>query len=177
MTTQNKPPLKLPFVAYLERLHESAQKGNGGSKAALATMRRGLGKSPGEATEMFRYVIPLLPENCHRDRERAYFLIASLFSLHPVSTDADASMGAHFAAMRAQAPQRTESLERRFTAMLSAHPDDLPSHLRQAIRLLKSKDVAINWSRLLNDLANWSHPNWSERIKTRWAHDFWTPEA
>jgi CRISPR system Cascade subunit CasB len=177
MTAQNKLPLILPFVTYLEHLHESAQKGNGGSKAALATLRRGLGKSPGEATGMFRYVMPLLPENSHPGRERAYFTVASLFALHPMSTAADASMGTHFAALRSQNPQNAESLERRFTALLAAHPDDMQSHLRQAVTLLKSKDVAINWSRLLNDLANWSHPDWSEGIKTRWARDFWTPAA
>lgn len=62
---------------------EGARKGN---RAALAALRRGLGKAPGEAPDVFPVLLPLLPEEqlWPRDESVAY-LIASLFALHPLS--------------------------------------------------------------------------------------------
>jgi CRISPR system Cascade subunit CasB len=62
-------------------------------------------------------------------------------------------------------------LERRFTVLLSAHVDDLPFYLRQAISFLKSKEVAVNWNQLLSDLLNWDHPD--HFVQKAWARSFW----
>ena len=67
-----------------------------------------------------------------------------------------------------------DALERRFTALLAAHPDDLPDYLRQAVSFLKSKDVPINWNQLLWDLQDWDKredPKYS--VQKKWARAFW----
>src|ERR1035437_1147702 len=64
------------FAGYLARLAERDDRG------ALAALRRGLGKEPGEAPEMFPYVVPWLPRQASIWAEQAYYLVASLFGLH-----------------------------------------------------------------------------------------------
>jgi len=154
------------FISYLKSLVEKDD------RAALAALRRGLGKRPGAEPEMYRYIVPLLPENSSPWQENAFYLIASLFASHPVST-AKGNLGNHLAQARGENNQ--DALERRFTALLSAHPDDLSNYLRQTIGLLKSQKetVPVNWDRLLKDVQWWSHPEYGDQVRKRWATSFW----
>jgi CRISPR system Cascade subunit CasB len=162
-----------PFIAYLYSLAEKQDRG------ALAALRRGLGRPPGTAAETFRYVEPWLGEKRSAEREAAYYLVASLFALHPLSTG-EGNLGAHLARTRSEGGE--EALERRFTALLAAHPDDLPDYLRQAVSFLKSKEVPVNWNELLWDLLNWDNKRDDPRasVQKKWASAFWarteTPE-
>jgi CRISPR system Cascade subunit CasB len=150
-----------PFISRLQALAEGQERG------ALAALRRGLGQPPGAAAEMFRYVEPYLPEKRSAVQEAAYYLVASLFALHPKSTG-QGNMGTHMAAARTG---NDDALERRFTALLSTHPDDLPEHLRHIISFLKSKEQPVNWNQLLWDLQHWDNENHS--VQKRWAAAFW----
>jgi CRISPR system Cascade subunit CasB len=152
------------FIAYLQSLVEKDDRG------ALASLRRGLGQKPGSAPEMYRYIVPLLPENPPPWQEKAFYLIAALFASHPKLTN-KGNLGTHLAIARAEGNE--DALERRFTALLSAHPDDLPDYLRQTISLLKSKEVAVNWSELFYNLQSWSHPEYGDRVRKSWATAFW----
>jgi len=153
-----------PFTEYLQALAEREDRG------ALAALRRGLGRPPGTVPDMYPYVIPWLPDNPHPSQEVAYYLVAALFAFHPASTGLG-DMGDHMAAARDGGNE--DAVERRFTALLAAHPDDLPDYLRQAVSFLRSKDIPINWTRLLYDLQFWSHPDHGDRIRKRWATHFW----
>jgi CRISPR system Cascade subunit CasB len=62
------------FVTYLEQLEHAED------RAALAALRRSLGKSPGEASEAHRYVLRFNPPV---REEETYYLIGALFALHP----------------------------------------------------------------------------------------------
>lgn len=150
-----------PFIRYLQKLEADK------NRAALASLRRGLGQPPGTVADMYRYVEPFLGADA-RYKEDAYYLVAALFALHPESTDSG-DMGSHMAAARSEGGE--DALERRFTALLAAHPDDLPDYLRQAVSFLKSKDIPINWNELLKDLQGWGH---AERyVQKKWARSFW----
>jgi CRISPR system Cascade subunit CasB len=152
-----------PFIRYLQGLAEKGERG------ALASLRRGLGQPPGAAAEMYRYVEPYLAqEKSVRYNEAPFYLVAALFALHPQSTD-QGNMGEHLARTRTE--NDGEALERRFTALLAAHPDDLPDYLRQAVSFLKSKEVPINWNQLLRDLQAWGHED--RFVQKAWARSFW----
>lgn len=153
-----------PFISYLQSLKQPEKRG------ALAALRRGLGRSPGSTPEMFPYVIPFLQESPPPWKENAYYLVASLFAFHPESSSSG-NMGDHMAQARREGHE--EALERRFTALLSAHPEDVPNYLRQAVSFLKSKNVPIHWTQLLNDLQRWGHPEYGDQIRKRWASAFW----
>jgi CRISPR system Cascade subunit CasB len=152
------------FITYLKSLTEKQERG------ALAALRRGLGQPPGTTAEMYRYVVPRLPANVYKQQEAAYYIVASLFALHPKPRD-DGNVGSHMAETLRGNPNGKEALERRFTALLSANSEDLPNYLRQAVSFLKSKEVAINWLQLLKDLQGWNSD--SRYVQQNWANDFW----
>jgi CRISPR system Cascade subunit CasB len=155
-----------PFIVYLQSLAEKQD------RSALAALRRGLGQPPGTVADTFRYVEPWLGNKRSTAREAAFYLVASLFALHPKSTNIG-NMGSHMAAIRAEGGE--DALDRRFTALLAAHPDDLPNALRQAISYLKSKEVPVNWNQLFWDLQNWDEKRDDPRhsVQKKWASAFW----
>lgn len=150
-----------PFVTYLESLGED--------RAALAALRRGLGQPPGSVPDMYPYVIPFLPQDAAPWVEEARYLLASLYAMYPQSA-ASGNMGSHYDRARSTEGDNT-ALERRFTALLGAHPDDLPFYLRQAVSFLRSKESPVNWQQLYQDLLAWDHPN--RYVQKRWADAFW----
>lgn len=158
-------PVKNPFIVHLQNL------ANQNDRGVLASLRRGLGQPPGSVPEMFRYVVPFLPANPRRSQESAYYLVGALFAFHPKSCD-EGNLGSHLA--RARDENNADALERRFTVLLTAHPDDLPGYLRQIVSFLKSKDIPVNWEQLLRDLQNWDHPDGRAAAQKRWAGSFWS---
>jgi CRISPR system Cascade subunit CasB len=157
------------FVAYLTGLAEREERG------ALAALRRGLGRAPGTTPETFRHVVPWLSREAVRADEDRYFLVASLFGLHPANT-LQGDMGATFRQIhRAGGHEEGDSLEKRFVALLNAHSDDLPNHLRHAVAMARSNDVPVNWYQLLRDLRRWNHPD--RFVQRNWATSFWRRSA
>ncbi len=156
------PDKNLAFINYLQELEE---KGNSG---ALAALRHGLGKMPGEAPTMFQYVIPYLPNTENKLLEIAYYTIASLFAYHPQSTE-KGNMGDHLRVLKNE--DENAALDKRFTILLATHIDDLPVYLRQATAQLKAKDIAVNWHQLIQDILNWNSPQ--KWVQKTWANAFW----
>jgi CRISPR system Cascade subunit CasB len=163
ITTQTKDEEKEQrnkFVGYLLRLAREGSENRG----ALADLRSGLGKKPGEMARVHRHVVPYLPDRPFDDRW--YYVLATLFGSFPKQRRGF-SLGRAFRALR----ERSESMEARFVALLNAHPDDLDDHLRHAISLLKSDEQPLDWYRLLEDLLQWEHPE--GHVQLRWARDFY----
>lgn len=152
---------KHAFVEYLEGLRDD--------RGALAALRRGLGQPPGTVADMYRYVIPWLPEETKPWREAAYYQIAALFAYHPAE-GGTGNMGNHFARTRDPQGDNT-AIERRFTALLAAHPNDLDTYLRQAVSFLRSKEVPVNWDRLFRDIQRWGYQE--RTVQQAWARSFW----
>lgn len=191
------PRGQYPF--FIERLEdyvprEAGERGarEGGNRAALAALRRGLGKRPGEAPEMYPYLIPLLPPDIDRGSEwgeESYYIVAALFALYPSiqrkAADEKDNLGATMrslarAIQRERNPRGDEdgdkSVERRFVALLNATTIDLSEHLRHAVSLIKSKgdaSINVNWAQLLYDVQDWDDPR--HRVQLRWAGAFWRP--
>jgi CRISPR system Cascade subunit CasB len=155
MTT---PDWRDGFIKHLEKLRDQED------RRALALLRRGLGREPGTVPEMYSFVVPWVPEN--RYAEDAAFLVAPLFALHPQS-GGQKTLGASFAHI----PDASESIEQRFTTLLNCHRDDLADHLRQAVSLLRSKEIPVNWRQLLQDVLGWDHE--SRFVQRAWAREFW----
>lgn len=150
-----------PFIEYLESLCDD--------RGALAALRRGLGQPPGTVASMYPYVVPWLPASRHS--ESAYYLVAALFAFHPAE-GGEGNMGSHFHFARAREPGSDDvALERRFTTLLAAHPDDLPTYLRQAVGFLRSKEVPVNWHQLFHDLQRWAYED--RPVQKDWARAFW----
>ena len=154
-------PKTHPFVTYLEDLRDD--------RAALATLRRGLGPSPDTRADVRRYVTPWLPDDTPYWREAAYTLVAVLYACHP-DAGGMGNMGDHMA--HACDPGRNNTaIEHLFLSLLAADQEGLDFHLRQVVGFLKSKEVPVNWHQLLLDLLAWDQPN--HPVQKRWACAFW----
>lgn len=166
MSPPTEPERK--FVEYLRSLVDTED------RAALAALRRGLGRPPGSVPELCRYVVPWAPTDGPSWHEDIYYLVAALFALHqgswpPGVAQGPTNLGASF--RRLAETSRSESVEKRFVALLSVHPDDLPAHLRHAVSLLKAHDVPVDWAQLLHDLRDWGHED--RFVQRDWARAFW----
>lgn len=157
------------FVEYLCRLKEEE------NRTALAHLRRGLGKIPETIpAEMYRYVVRFLTNDMKPWEQNNYFLVASLFALHP-KHEPGVTMGKTFSLIAPPASEGRASIERRFVHLLNGHHEDLPDRLRHVVSLARSKDVPIDYAQLLDDLRWWDDER--RRVRQQWARDFWTPET
>lgn len=147
-------------------------------RAALARLRRTAGKGPAEAFEAYPYVAPYT-ERLDSWPEACRYLIAGLFALHPpkrigekrVERFSDENLGEAFARLAPRGSSRRDAVERRFTQLLAAGPEELPDQLRQAISLLQAGDVAVDWRKLLWNIERWQHAG--HRVQREWARAFW----
>ena len=146
-------------------------------RAALAALRRGLGKPPGLAGEMYPFVIPKLPPATSAGwnwQQQCHFIVASLFAWHPLHSVAGKPWERNFGDSARQLKRKLENSdgpERRFVALLNAESENLPDHLRSMIGLFRAHDIPVDWELLLIDLTRWSSPN--RYVQTNWAKSFW----
>lgn len=138
-------------------------------RAALAHLRRGLGRKPGEAMEMYPYIGRFIGEKTNSGHDRAVFLTSALFADY---SDAPQNAGNLGQSVRKLSDETTsDSIEKRFVALLDADPEDLHYYLRQIIDLLKSKTIPVNWNDLFKHIQGWGHPDrW---VQKKWARSFW----
>jgi len=155
------------FIRYLEQLREREDRG------ALASLRRGLGQPPGAVPEASRIVQSGLTSDTAENLETACSIVAPLFALHP-KEGGEGNMGKHFRAL-CEPVQPGEALpsnvERRFMSLLSSDIEELPDALRQAVSLLKSRDIPVHWRQLLRDVLGWTHE--IGYVQKQWGRDFW----
>jgi len=168
--------MKKPYelIGALERLRDN------NDRARLASLRRGLGQLPGAVPEAGRVIEHMLDEDDPPWTADTLYVIAPLFALHPMSGQRNYrnDMGSHFRALYGKDQDPPPNVERRFLALLSSEPDDLPDALRQAVSLLKSKDVAVNWHQLFDDVQQWLDRRLEgeekrQEVRLRWSRDFW----
>ena len=72
-------------------------------------------------------------------------------------------MGTHMARLcLGSNNMKVESVERRFSRLLETPFENLRDYLSQVIRLVKSREVPVNWARLLVDIRQWNEPTYAE---------------
>lgn len=143
----------------------------------LAFLRRGLGKEYGAAPQRDGWVLGALHEIAEDDPGHGGWsddqiewacCVASLFADHRgVSRD---RIGVSFRNLWL-ARDKPPSVAKRFGALLDADEQDIATHLRHAVRLLKANDLALDWGALLADLSRWGDTR--RRVQRRWCADFW----
>jgi len=137
-------------------------------RAALATLRRALSGRPEDVLRAFQYVGYQLPSR--EDDQDICILVGALFAYHPLGGGAG-NIGNHLATLRRADENKTQSAERRFTALITSHRDDLPTALRQVVDLLAGGQIPVNWAQLLYDLDYWDHEQ--HFVQRDWASAFW----
>ncbi|SDU19406.1 type I-E CRISPR-associated protein Cse2/CasB [Geopseudomonas guangdongensis] len=156
------------FVAHLIQLR-------GRNSGALAELRRSLSFAPGAHVKAFPYVERFVARDSHpQDAQRlALYLVAGLFALHP--QPAPRTLAAAFGELMRQ--RDSDSIEKRFIALLGADAENLADYLRHVISLLAADDIGLDYASLLDDLRFWLNPRLDpdarDRIRQRWARDFY----
>ncbi|MEZ4631642.1 MAG: type I-E CRISPR-associated protein Cse2/CasB [Deinococcales bacterium] len=156
------------FIQQLERFHQGDERQKPNRKA-LAELRRSLGFELGTYIPAYSYVESFHPSNFDRPM---YYLVAGLYALHPQHTQAEESFGQTLVKVQKEKEQISESLEKRFLALLNCQEENqLAHHLRQMIGIVKQAEVNLNYVKLLRDLIKWNSDD--RYIQRHWAQDYY----
>lgn len=160
------------FIAHLQELRQR-------DTGALATLRHSLAFAPGSHPRAFAHVERFVGADWHEHDARrvARYAVAALYARHPLH--ANQSLAAAFGELmrrRSKPREPNLSIENRFIALLGADAENIYDYLRQAVSLLASDDIGLDYARLLDDLSIWMNPYRSDecdRLRQRWARDFY----
>lgn len=163
------------FVDSLYRCHAAL----GGERRRAAEARRVLARlrrsfaGPRQEAEAYDVVFQYNPPESEQE---IWLLLAGLFALHPQPRPSGDKRGSLGSAMRELAKRRGTSADRRFQQLLAADRNALPHYLRQAVQLLRTDNVALDYDRLLEDLITVLGPQSRDidgrRTRLRWARDY-----
>lgn len=151
-------------------------------RAELASLRRGIGRRPGELPELWGLLLDELPEELmSRTGEPTYAEWAvsgalTLYALH--------SQGAREAHADGQSlgralyilacDDRLEAVQRRFSAFATARSmPECMHHLRGLVSQLRSAEIPLDYVRLAGDLYEFQTHDGAARVRLRWGQDFY----
>lgn len=150
--------------------------------AALAEWRRGLGKEPMSAPGMWRHIVRVADRAGDEERERvenAVHHALALYAAHqqsrsePMHTYDRTSLGAACRRLAGGHDDENQGVRRRFYAAATADTiGELTYHLRGLVTLLRGGRIALDYTRLAREIAEWPHPDARSRIRRAWGRDF-----
>ncbi len=132
-----------------------------------ARLKRCAGQTLAEARhEALGLFFRVLPPDAPTFQHDIYFLAANLYPM----AEAGGSGNLGSSLRQARGIKNLKGLDRRMEVLLDADEAQLPHRLRQAIHLLQSNRIKVNWPQLLEDLLYWSHSN--RFVQRRWAQSY-----
>lgn len=158
-------------------------------KAQLANLRNSIGKPLSQTVGVWPIIFENLPEEFLSKHgqatyeEKAILNTLQIYALYQQGKSEKTSLegedrywkdlGYSLRNLR-RASEETRAIDRRFNAMITATTfEELVYHLRQLIKLLKSKTEAkINYPKLADDLY-WYLRGYDEDIKLRWSRRYY----
>lgn len=162
-------------------------------KAALATMRKGIGHAPGELPELWGEFLLDLPEEMQSKNgdptkeEWAIYLALTMYALHQqghsMATEnmhRDQERFGH--AVRRLIPANENvadsSVLRRFNVLATATDiREVSRHLCSMIQLLRTRGIPLDYVQLAGDLYEWQFAEGVPRVRLRWGQDFYRNEG
>ncbi|HKS45437.1 MAG TPA: type I-E CRISPR-associated protein Cse2/CasB [Amycolatopsis sp.] len=142
------------------------------ARRVLARLRRSFA-GPRQEAEAYDVVFEHDPPEAEQE---IWLLVAGLFALHPQPRPRKDTRGSIGTAMRALSQPPTESTTRRFQQLLAVDRNALPHYLRQCVQMLRTKNVAVDYDQLLDDLVvvlgPYSRDEEVRRVRLRWARDY-----
>lgn len=156
--------------------------------AALAKLRRGVGREPGEIIELLTWTSPdIFVENYRSDviseEERAAHIAITLFAMHqqshrdqsmhgPKTTFGDAARR-----LRITLGERGEAgVLRRFNAVGTAvDHQELVRHARGLIQQFRAEGIRLDYGIFADDLRKLADPGQAAAVRNRWGRHFNRP--
>ncbi|WP_214364580.1 type I-E CRISPR-associated protein Cse2/CasB [Pseudonocardia sp. H11422] len=152
--------------------------------AALARLRRGAGKEPGELLDILEYTVSPAFFVDDRDTgpsidERAAHVALTLFAVHQQSRGErmhrrGRGLGDALRSLHTGAPNDIpDPLLRRFRMLGTADSfTELTHHLRGAVQLLRAGGVALDYGRLADQLVAWQRFG-PDHVQLTWGREFY----
>lgn len=158
----------------------------GSGKAVLARLRQSIGKNFAQTVEIWPEVFAELPESFlsqtgePTEAEKAIITSLQFYALHQQgneasvnSLDSKNTIGQALQTLRQDKGDETKAIDRRFNVMITSSTfEELSTHLRQLIKLLKKTKVKISYARLADDLF-WYQKGFDDRIKLQWGQSYY----
>lgn len=160
-------------------------------KAALANLRRGVGRIPGDQPELWSVFLQDMPpawksQTGEPTREEwAVYLALTLYALHQqghaLPEDNMSRSGVRFgqAVRRLVKPGEDvtdSSVQKRFTVLATASDmREISQHLRGMIQLLHAAGIPLDYPRLAADLYELQFAGRAPRVRLRWGQAFYAP--
>lgn len=162
------------------------QSGDNVLRAALAELRRGVGKKPGDVPQLWGYFLQDMPEEFFGDKEPskaewAVYTSLTLFALHQQGKDPKSdtmnkegySFGTAVNKLVHNEDER-ERLARRFYAAATASSmEELSHHMRGIIQLLRGEGVPLDYPMLAADLYRYQFSSLVSNVRLKWGQDFY----
>lgn len=162
------------------------QSGDNVLRAALAELRRGVGKKPGDVPQLWGYFLQDMPEEFFGDKEPskaewAVYTSLTLFALHQQGKDPKSdtmnkegySFGTAVNKLVHNEDER-ERLARRFYAAATASSmEELSHHMRGIIQLLRGEGVPLDYPMLAADLYRYQFNSLVSNVRLKWGQDFY----
>lgn len=156
------------FLKHLEGLHSR-------NPGAMAVLRRSLSFAPGSHPPTYPHVERFVARDAppYDSGRLALYAVAGLFAMHP--KQADRSLAASFGELMRR--RESDSIEKRFVALLGADAENVTEYLRQVVSLLAADDIGLDYAALLDDLRYLLNPRLApesrDRTRQVWARDFY----
>lgn len=156
-------------------------------RAALANLRRGVGRKPGEMPQLYGEFLMDMPKTMYSKgnepshAEWAVYMAVTLYALHQQSKDVrennmnrgEDSLGAAASKLATDNDDR-ERIWRRFYVMAASEDmQEMSYRLRGLIQLLRDKDIPLDYPRLAEDLFWYQCSRESaESVRLKWGENF-----
>ena len=158
------------------------------TRAMLAKLRRGIGKTPGSMPELWEVTMEGMPEALYRKGgeptrgEWAVHTALTLYALHQQGKDLqkkwmhqdDVTLGTALRKLINNDEEQEKRVKRRFdTAATSESLPEFAHHLRGVIQILKTQDIPLDYALLAKDLYWFQVQEARDGIKLNWGRDFY----
>lgn len=163
----------------------------GRGKADLATLRRGVGKKPGEIPQLWAFFLEDFPEELNKSRsvresaENSIYLALTLYAFHQqgksINSENMHQKGEKYrnsVGTAARKLVKSDQDQDRILARLNmiTHADTIDGisvHLRSLICLLRDSGIPLDYINLSRDLFRYQNPNKRDQVRLDWARDFY----
>lgn len=163
----------------------------GKGKGDLATLRRGVGKKPGEIPQLWAFFLEDFPEELDQSKftqqaaENAIYQALTLYAFHQQGkspkTDNMHRKGEkrrNSLGLAARKLAKTDDDVDRILTRLNCviHADNLDEmsvHLRSLISLLRNADIPLDYANLARDLFRYQYLAKRDQVRLDWARDFY----
>lgn len=162
------------------------QSGDNILRAALAELRRGVGKRPGDVPQLWGYFLQDMPEEFFGDKEPskaewAVYTSLTLFALHQQGKDPKLdtmnkegySFGTAVNKLVHNEDERERVARRFYAAATASSMEELSHHMRGIIQLLRGEGIPLDYPMLAADLYRYQFSSLVSNVRLKWGQDFY----